>query len=93
MFLGIFYGNLKRDHRIFPDEIDYQDIITGEKLHTSIKELFSRSDDYAERLIVAAYDYYLGKLTREQASLVIRGESLDTGKVNIPVSMTKYYHK
>lgn len=92
MFLGLFYGNLKRDHRNIPEVINYRDILTGAKLQTNIYDLFDRSYFFAEQMIIAANDYYLGKLTREQASVIIRGESLNTGRVSMPVTKIKYYY-
>jgi hypothetical protein len=92
MFLGLFYGNLKRDKRGIPKVIDYRDIITGVKLQTTIEDLFERSYFFAEQLIIAANDYYSGKLTHEQAAVIIRGESLNTGRVNMPVTKIKYYY-
>lgn len=92
MFLGIFYGNLKRDSRIFPDTVKYRDIITGENLITNIQDLFKKSEEFSLRLIDAAYRYYNGEMSREQAKQIIRGESLNTGRLNAPVTEIKYFY-
>ncbi|KKR21154.1 MAG: hypothetical protein UT48_C0012G0013 [Parcubacteria group bacterium GW2011_GWE2_39_37] len=90
--LGIFYGNIKRDSRIIPDNINYRDLITGVKKHTTVEELFQRADELVKNMISVAYGYYQGRLSRKEASEFIRGESLNTGKLNCPVTDIKYFY-
>ncbi|KKQ61455.1 MAG: hypothetical protein US81_C0006G0011 [Parcubacteria group bacterium GW2011_GWE2_38_18] len=90
--LGIFYGNIKRDNRVIPDVINYRDLITGEKLQITVEELFEKSYLLVKNMINAAHAYYNGKLSREEASKIIRGESLNTGKLNCPVTDIKYFY-
>lgn len=93
MFLGIFYGNLKRDKRIIPEKIKYRDIISGEHLSTSIDDLFSASGVFTKALLNTAYNYYLGSIDQLVASGIIRGESLNTGKLNSSVKEIKYFNR
>lgn len=92
MFLGIFYGNLKKDNRIFPDVINYKDIISGEDRSTSITELFGRAENVAAQYIDCAYKYYNDSISLNNAKKIIRGESLNTGKINSSVAEIKYFY-
>jgi hypothetical protein len=92
LFLGIFYANLKDDNRSLPTQIDYRDIITGAPLHTTVEELFEKAMLLAIERITVASDYYHGKIKSEEAKKIIRGESLNTGRENCPVTEIKYYN-
>lgn len=91
MFLGIFYGNLQRDNRIIPKTINYRDVVTGEPKITTIYDLFNEAGVLAVEMIAVAHSYYEGRITREEAAEVIRGESLNTGRVGIPVDQIRYF--
>ncbi|MEI7497662.1 MAG: zinc dependent phospholipase C family protein [Candidatus Falkowbacteria bacterium] len=92
VLLGIFYGNLKRDSRTIPHRINYRDIITGESKTTTIYDLFNQAREKAVEMVDAGYAYYRGKISRLEAEQIIRGESLDTGRLQMPVSDLKYFY-
>lgn len=90
-FLGIFYGNLKRDDRTIPNIINYRDVVTGEPKVTTIYDLFQDAGALAVELLAAANAYYSGQIGREEAAAIIRGESLNTGRLGIPVEEIRYF--
>jgi len=87
---GLFYQNLKADSRIIPDLVDYKDIITGHPKRALIPDLFDQADDLASDYFETAFAYYQGGISRLEAEKFIRGESLNTGRIGVPVSAIKY---
>lgn len=92
VLLGIFYRNLKHEDRHLPDYIEYRDLITGELQKTTIQELFYVARHMAKDRLEAAWAYYHGRIKREEAIKVIRGESLSCGREGVPVSDLKYFY-
>jgi len=91
LFLGIFYGNLQHDDHIIPKTINYRDVVTGEPKITTIYDLFNEAGAFAVEMIAVAHNYYQGNITREQATEIIRGQSLNTGRVGVPVTDIRYF--
>ncbi len=91
MFLGIFYGNLQRDNRIIPKTINYRDVVTGEPKITTIYDLFNEAGVLAVEMIAVAHNYYERNITKAEAAEIIRGESLNTGRVGMPVGDIRYF--
>lgn len=91
VLLGIFYANLRHEDRQLPDFIEYRDIVTGEKLETTVQELFYKARHLAKDRLEAAWKYYKGEIHREEAMEVIKGESLSCGKEGVPSTEFKYF--
>jgi len=75
------YESLKIKDITLPERILYRDVFSGEKRETSLDALVERSVDLGERLVIAAYAYFTGDITREACQQVIAGEDLHTGRV------------
>ena len=88
--LGFFYRNLAKDKTTIPKEYDFQDIITGEKSYLSIDELFLAAQKLAIDMQNAAHTYHKGIITKKECAKIISGKSLETGKLNCPISDMKF---
>ena len=87
--LAFFYGDLEDDCEC-NDEIEYADLITGEKFKKNINELLTHADKRTKLSISSAYRYYKGIETKVQAEGYISGESLDVGVKNLSVHEIKF---
>lgn len=88
--LALFYENIKIDKRFLPEKIKYLDLVTGEEKETSLKDLFEKSFLFAVDMLGAAFKYYNNQITWGQCSDIIKGESLNTGKINCSTKLIKY---
>lgn len=88
--LALFYYNLSRDHKAFPDECKYRDPITGERQFSTIDGLLESSLNMASEMIMRAYDYYNNRIALTQCIEILSGKSLETGKLSCSVSDSKY---
>jgi hypothetical protein len=91
--LSLFYGNLKREKEVIEDNIKYQDLITGQELQITFGGLIKNSEKLAGKMIEAAYQYFQNKISKDECLKIIKGESLNTGKVGVLVKNIKYLSK
>lgn len=84
--LPLFYSHLKTDNLELKHTIDFRDIIDGRARQESLTGMLESAREEATKRINAAIAYYDGEMDRAAALLVIRGESLDTGREDCPVS-------
>ena len=89
--LALCYARVK-NRKIIPKVINYPDFITGEKLTTSVKKILADARSKAEEMLEAAGNYYQGRINREELGNKIPGKSLETGRVDCPVSKMKYFN-
>jgi hypothetical protein len=82
-YLGLFYRHAQTHNNCLSDPIAYRDIITGVQKASSIKDLMNKARKKAVEMMMAAYDYSQGNISKDQLSGAVPGESLDTGMVNI----------
>jgi len=75
-----FYESLKTNDITFPEQIAYQDVVSGEVIETSLEELTDQCVDLGSRLVAVAHGYFKGEITREECETTMKGESLHTGK-------------
>ena len=90
--LALCYTGVK-NKKLIPAVIDYPDFITGEKLTTSIEKILAGAKKGAGEMIEAAQLFYQGKIDKATLENKIPGESLETGRVDCPVSKMKYFNK
>ncbi len=88
--IGAFYPNLKKDKRRLPEILRYRDIITGEEKETTWKKLMEEAFEMAIKKIKAAYDYYIGKISRHECEAMIPQYNLQTGKIGITIADIKF---
>lgn len=86
LILPLFYGHLETDKLQLKQTIDYRDIVDGHARQESLQDLLESARVEAITRIDAAVSYYEGNLDRAAAIRVIRGESLDTGREDCPVT-------
>ncbi len=79
-YIGGFYANLDFDRTALPRKIQYRDLFSGEKRETTLDNLMDRSLSMGTDMILAAYDYYTGKISRQACENAIAGHDLDTGR-------------
>ncbi|HEX9022307.1 MAG TPA: zinc dependent phospholipase C family protein [Geobacteraceae bacterium] len=85
--LPLFYHHLKKHEMELSETIRYRDIISGSEIERSLSSLLKHAQEESIRRIKTAFAYYEGKVDLEGAMLIIRGESLDTGREECPVHM------
>jgi len=86
----LFYRSVKRHDFSTEEKVTYRDLVSGEEKITSVAELFEVAKERAHDMMMAAYEYSTGRITREECLKKIPGESLDTGLVGTPVSDIRY---
>jgi hypothetical protein len=82
----LFYGHLKRDRLELKHAFEFRDIVDGQEKNGTLLEMFESAREEAIRRMDSAIAYYEGKIDKAAAMDVIRGESLDTGREDCPVS-------
>ncbi|NTU66365.1 MAG: zinc dependent phospholipase C family protein [Candidatus Moranbacteria bacterium] len=88
--LGLSFSNLSMDQRKLPEEIVYKDLVSGDAIKTSLKELFSIAESTASDRIKAAFDFAKGAIGMEECSGIIKGESLDMGREGVPIDDIRF---
>ncbi len=86
-----FFANLKTESRDLPEIIAYRDVISGEKQETSLERLSVKTVDLSCRLIDAAYQYFIGSISRGEAEVSIAGENLSTGRVGLTKADIRFF--
>ena len=76
-----FYESLKTGGIALPERIAYRDVVSGEEMETSLEALTQKYVGLGERMVVAAHAYFTNKIDKKACALVMKGESLHTGKV------------
>ncbi|MFA6393593.1 MAG: zinc dependent phospholipase C family protein [Patescibacteria group bacterium] len=89
--LSLSYYNLKKGEEIIPAIIRYRDFISGEEKETSLEKLIGESAAKAEKVISAAVGYYEGKIGKKELAAIIPGESMETGKINCPAKLIRFF--
>jgi len=89
-YLGLFYGNIRREKTTLLDHLSYRDLITGEEKQSSIEDLFETAISKASSMMNSAYSYHNGFITKAECEKIISGESLGTGKQGVPVKDIRY---
>ena len=79
-YIGGFYANLDFEQTELPQEIQYRDLFSGEKRETTLDDLMNQGLATGAEMILAAYDFYNGKISRQICENAIVGNSLDTGQ-------------
>jgi hypothetical protein len=77
-----FYANLNVEKRNLPEKLNYRDIITGEDREATLDCLMESGITMAVEMIEAAYDYYVGNISKETFEGAVVGNNLDTGRFN-----------
>ena len=77
-----FYANLNVETKKLPEKLNYRDIISGSDKEANLEELMEDGLNMAVKMIEAAYNYYVGKISKEFCKHTIAGHNLDTGRVN-----------
>jgi hypothetical protein len=94
-YLELLHINLN-DYRalknmdLLPEKITYLDLITGVQNSATLDDLFEKATGLAVSRIESAFDFYQDKITEEVCLEIIQGESMETGKINAPVSEIRY---
>ena len=89
-YLGLFYAHVAAQGNCLPSLIPYRDIVTGTEKTTSIKDVMNAAKDKAAAMMEAAYEYCLGRISKERFAEAIPGESLDTGRPHTATNGTRY---
>jgi hypothetical protein len=76
-----FYANLDVETKKLPEKLSYQDIISGSHRETTLEDLLEDGINMAVMMIEAAYEYYVGKISKESCKSTIAGNNLETGRV------------
>lgn len=79
--LSLFYANVGSDTGCLQDPISYYDSKAFCEKRVSLNTLFARARDKALAMMLAAYGYARGSVSREQLLDAIPGASLSTGEV------------
>lgn len=87
---GLFYENLKYDERKIEEEFYYQDTVYGANQKATLTGLIYTAIQESQRRIMAAFAYFSGSIPRNEALEIIRGESLETGKVGITAAGVRF---
>ncbi len=77
-----FYANLKVETRKLPEKLNYRDIISGSDRKAILENLMEDAVNMAVEMVEAAYNYYMGRISKESCKHTIAGKNLDTGRVN-----------
>ncbi len=88
--LGIFYPDVM-DQKILPDKFVYRHPVTGKNHSATINGLVEDSVSLSARYISAAYDFYIGKASREECEKIIPGASLESGMVGKGINEMEYF--
>ncbi|MBN2178516.1 MAG: zinc dependent phospholipase C family protein [Deltaproteobacteria bacterium] len=88
--IPLFYRGVRSRDCGSTKNVQYRDLVSGEKKVTSVTELFELAKEKAQEMMIAAYEYSKGAMTLEECMEKIPGESLDTGLLKIPVSDIRY---
>lgn len=75
-----FYANLNVETKKLPEKLNYRDIISGSDMETTLEDLMEDGINMAVKMVEAADDYYVGKITKESCKRTIAGHNLDTGR-------------
>ncbi len=89
-FLGLFYYNALAKGVYFPEHVIYRDLLSGEKMETSLDDLFNKALYKVHKMMGSALAYANGLITRQECEKFIAGESLGTGKKGVPVKDIRY---
>ncbi len=77
-----FYANLNVETKKLPEKLNYRDIISGSDKEATLEGLMDGGVDLAVKMIEAAYNYSVGKISKESCKSTIAGNNLDTGRGN-----------
>ena len=77
--IGGFYPNMELEKRRLPEPIIYRDVISGEEKQMAFTDLMSQAIQLGVRMIESAFDFYSGKISREDCEKTISGFNLFTG--------------
>ena len=61
-------------------KLNYRDIISGSDQEATLEDLMEEGIGMAIKMIEAAYDYYVGKISKQSCKRAIDGQNLDTGR-------------
>ena len=89
-FTALFYANLETEKEPVPDRFRIRNVVTGKREKTSWDETLEKASRNAVRMAGSAYDYYSGKIGRDECTRTLKGESLATGKIRTPATDIRY---
>jgi len=75
-YLGLFYGNLKKENIVIRDSLKYKTASTGGEDVCDINDMIEGAMHTAMQMIRTGYDYYCGEITKQECTKIISGESL-----------------
>ena len=75
-----FYANLAVETRKLPQKLTYQDIISGSGMEATLEDLMEEGINMALKMVAAAYDYAVGKISKKSCQSTITGPNLATGR-------------
>jgi len=88
--LKFFYCQKNGNILKLKEDIILKDLKKGVSFKTNFSQLFTEAEKYTISLIENSYLYYRGDIDSRKIKEKIKGESLDTGKLNFPVSEILY---
>jgi hypothetical protein len=88
--IPLFYHHLQKDNIELAGNLEYRDIVDGQKMTDSLSNLFLSAKAESINRIIAAFSYYHDKIDKAEAMQIIRGESLDTGREGCSVCNIAY---
>lgn len=88
---GLFYGDCRHDSLdLFSGHIVHRDLINGQEHVSTTAGLMRAARDKAMLMIRAAWAYVQGDMPMPELLRAIPGESLDTGKAQVPVESIRH---
>lgn len=88
--LGLFYGICRANPYPLDGAISFRDLVSGEEQTRTVYDLLQTAAAKAVDMIQHAWRYAQGEITAADLLRVIPGESLDTGRLHVPVSDIRF---
>lgn len=80
--LGFFYSGKRSDQDILNQRVNYKDLISGQNKKISAKELVIGVKHTLLHTFEKTFRYYNSEITEKELGDILKGESLNTGKIN-----------